>query len=430
LKILLVGHACNPCWGSEPAFTWNWAWHLSQKHQVWVLTHPWGKDRIEEFLGSRPNPNLHFIWVRLPGRLAWDPAIHTHVSSWRYILWQRAALRQAQRLQEQIGFHIVHHVSWGTVSEPPMLWRLPIPFVWGPVGGGQVAPACLRSYLGPAAKTERFRDMRMRLISLRPALRKTVRKSALIMATNHETARMLERAGASRVTLFLDTGIGEDFLPAQVPQRAPRRLLTLLWAGRLQPRKCLPLALEALAQCKDFSVRLLVAGKGAMRNEWETASRRLGLGNRVEFLGQVGYDQMPGLYRSADVFIFTSLRDAFGSQVLEAMASGLPSIALDHQGVRAFVPDNAGVKVPITGPRDTVSSLASAIRFLASSPEARAKMGLAAWEFARTQTWHRRAELMGHWYEEIVHERSNTFISSETGVRQSPALQNLASRGS
>ncbi|HXH50642.1 MAG TPA: glycosyltransferase family 4 protein [Terriglobia bacterium] len=230
---------------------------------------------------------------------------------------------------------------------------------------------------------------------------------------------MLERAGARRVMLFLDTGIGEQFLPAEVLQRVPGPQIALLWAGRLQPRKCLPLLLEALMQCKDLPLRLLVAGKGAMRGEWETLSQRLGLCNRVEFLGQVGYDQMPALYRSADVFIFTSLRDAFGSQVLEAMASGLPIIALDHQGVGAFVPDSAGVKVPIAGPPDTVSSLGAAIRLLATSPEARDRMGLAAWEFARTQTWHRRAELMTHWYEEIVQDRSNTFTLSEPGARQS-----------
>ncbi len=406
MKILLVGHACNPCWGSEPAFTWNWAWHLSQNHQVWVLTHPWGKDRIEEFLEARPNPKLHFIWVKLPGRLAWDPAIHTHVSSWRYILWQRAALRQAQQLQRQVRFNIVHHVSWGTVSEPPLLWHLPTPFVWGPVGGGQVAPSVLRSYLGEAKRAELFREVRMRLVSLRPALRKTARKSAMILATNHETAQMLERAGARHVRLFLDTGIGQQFLPPEVPQRVPGKQVTLLWAGRLQPRKCLPLLLDALAQCQDLSVRLLVAGKGAKRGEWEAMSQRLGLNNRVSFLGHIDYSRMPELYRSADVFIFTSLRDAFGSQVLEAMASGLPIIALDHQGVRAFIPDTAGVKVPIASPQETVSRLASAIRLMVSSPQLRIQKGQAAWEFARAQTWTKRAEQMGHWYEQIVGERS------------------------
>lgn len=227
----------------------------------------------------------------------------------------------------------------------------------------------------------------------------------MILATNYETAGMLERVGARHVTLFLDTGIGETFLQDQAPQRLPRRQITLLWAGRLQPRKCLPLLLEALTQCEDLPICLLVAGKGAKRNEWEGVSRSLGLDSRVNFLGQVDYNQMPGLYRSADVFIFTSLRDAFGSQVLEAMASGLPIIALDHQGVKAFVPDTAGVKVPIAGPQETVCGLASAIRLLAESPQLRIEKGQAAWEFARAQTWTKRAELMGQWYQQILGER-------------------------
>ncbi|HEX5413006.1 MAG TPA: glycosyltransferase family 4 protein [Terriglobia bacterium] len=430
MKVLLIGHACNPNWGSEPAFTWNWAWHLSQKHEVWVLTHPWGREQIESFLALHPNPNLHFVWVRLPGRLAWDPARHKRVSAWRYILWQKEALRQAQRLQRQIGFHIVHHVSWGTVSEPPPFWRVPVPFVWGPVGGGQVTPPSVRSYLGGAAKAEWLRDYRMRLITFRPALRKAVRKSAMILATNDETAQLLAKAGASRVRLFLDTGISEDFLPDQAPKRVPGRLLSLLWAGRLQPRKCLPLALEALAQCKDISVRLMVAGKGALKEEWKSRSHELGLGSRVEFLGQVDYKQMPALYRSADAFIFTSVRDAFGSQVLEAMASGLPIIALDHQGVRAFVPDTAGIKIPVSDPREIVSRFASAIHFLACSPKARMEMGLASWEFARSQTWRRRAELMSSWYEQIIGERPKRFATDNAAMRHSSDLANLASTDS
>lgn len=136
--------------------------------------------------------------------------------------------------------------------------------------------------------------------------------------------------------------------------------------------------------------------------KWLGLAEKLNLSNRVEFLGEIPYKQMPALYRSADVFVFTSLRDAFGSQVLEAMASGLPVVALAHQGAVAFVPSEAGIKVPVTNPPETVSGLASAIRHLAGSGQARTEKGRAAWEFARTQTWAQRAERMSRYYEEAV----------------------------
>ena len=59
--------------------------------------------------------------------------------------------------------------------------------------------------------------------------------------------------------------------------------------------------------------------------------------------------------------LFTSLRDSFGSQVLEAMAMGLPIICLDLHGAHDFVPDAASLKVSIGSPGETVHNLAGAI---------------------------------------------------------------------
>jgi len=424
VNVLIVGHACSPRRGSELAFTWNWAWHMSQRYRVWVLTHPQERRYIDAYLAEHPNPNLHFLWVNVPRWFdTWNPAADKRVSPLHYVLWQRVALRRARQLHREVGFDIVHHVSWGTVSDPPLLWRLPVPFIWGPVGGGQISPPAFREYLGTAAKAERLRDLRIRLVRRRPVLKKAARKSAMIFATNRETASILKQAGAIDVKLFLDTGIREDFLPADVPHRTPNAQFKLLWVGRLLPRKCLPLALEALAQLKDVPIRLLVAGKGEMKESWKNIASRLGISDRVEFLGEVPYNQMPALYLSADAFIFTSIRDAFGSQVLEAMASGLPIIALNHQGVGAFVQDSAGIKVPVTFPRETVTKLAQAIRMIASSAELRNRMGRAAWEFARTQTWSQRALVMARYYEEVAGRRRNDSVTGLAEAKHAIAVQ-------
>ena len=404
MKILLVGHACSPVRGTEHAIAWNWAWNLSQRHQVWIITHPQERRAVEEFLAVHPNENLRFVWAALPGWLdPWDPAKGGHLRILlHYMWWQKAALRKALRLHQDVGFDVVHHVSWGTVSEPSPLWRMPIPFVWGPLGGGQLSPRAFWTYLGAARRGERVRALRMALLPYRRRLRKTIRHSALILSTNAETDEILKRAGARQVVRFLDTGLKRDFVLSQPPVRETGPPLTLLWVGQLEPRKCLPLALEAMAQTKDLPVRLLVAGRGSLREPWQKQAEDLGIGERVRFLGEVPYLEMPNLYRSADAFIFTSLRDAFGSQVLEATAAGLPVISLDHQGVGACLPADAGIKVPVTNPTDTVSGLAEAIRLLSCDADTRMKMGRAAWEFAQTQTGAHRAEVMTRLYEQLL----------------------------
>lgn len=403
LKVLLVGHPCSPGLGSEPGIAWNWAWFLSAYHQVWVLAHPHYRDNVERFLREHPNTKLHFVWVTLPRwKDPWNPARGERGIRLHYLFWQHAAFWEAIRQHRVHNFNLVHHVSWNTLSAPPLLWRLPIPFVWGPVGGGQTVPWMFLRYFGSSWGKEVLRTLRVRLVPLWPALRRAVFHSALILATNRESVQVLEAAGAKSVRLFLDIGIPPDDLPRTPPSRRPEDGLTLLWAGRLEPRKALPLALEALAQTQDGRLRLLVAGDGPQRRIWEAQTQRLGLQRQVQFLGGVPWDKMPDLFRQADAFLFTSLRDTSGSVVLEAMAHALLIITLDHQGVGEFVPSDAGIKVPVTTPGKTAATLAQEIRRLGASMEMRVRMGEAAWAYARTQTWDRRAAQMSRWYHQCL----------------------------
>ena len=82
--------------------------------------------------------------------------------------------------------------------------------------------------------------------------------------------------------------------------REPGAPMTVLWAGRLEPRKGLPLALEAMTRVKQ-DVRLLIAGEGPMRASIDETVARLGLANRVNVLGMVPYKQMFDLFARSDV---------------------------------------------------------------------------------------------------------------------------------
>ncbi|MDD1749472.1 MAG: glycosyltransferase family 4 protein [Methanothrix sp.] len=403
LKVLLVGHACGVDLGSEPGLTWNWAHHLSASCEVWVLAHPRYQQSVEAFLSEHPNANLHIVWTQLPP--AWDPwkpdrgedGIRLH-----YLLWQHVASLQAKRLQRLHQFSLVHHVSWNTISAPPWLWSLPLPFVWGPIGGGQTAPSSFRRYFGPGWRKEAVRSLRVGLLPWSPLLRRAVQKSALLLSTNRETAQALEKAGAERVRLFPDNGIPPGLLPQNLPERKPETALTLLWAGRLERIKGLPLALEALARVKSTPVRMLVAGDGPMDAPWRELTRTLGVQGSVEFLGRIPWREMPRLFLKADAFFCSSLRESFSSVIVEAMAHGLPVLTPAIHGAGTFVPDEAGIKAPVVTPEETVSILAQGIETLARRPDLRRNMGEAAYAYAKTQTWDRRAEQMLRWYHEVL----------------------------
>jgi glycosyltransferase involved in cell wall biosynthesis len=108
-------------------------------------------------------------------------------------------------------------------------------------------------------------------------------------------------------------------------------------------------------------------------------------------------------YAEHDAMLFTSLRDSFGSQVLEALAMGLPIITLDLHGVHDWVPKGASLKVAVGSPEETVSNLARAIEEYSSlSLSTRNQMSMCAWNFARTNTWAARAEFCEKLYQEIL----------------------------
>ena len=250
MKILIIGHACAPGLGSEPGFTWNWAWQMSTTHEVWVIAHPEFKHLVDEYLPQHPNDRLHFIWVVTNSRFDyWKPGFNQERGiRLHYWLWMKAAYQAAAELYEQEHFDLAHHVSWSTIAVPPPFWKLPVAAVWGPVGGGQSFPPAFVAHLRQNRLKEFLRTANLLLLPFSLTLRRSLRSGPLVLTTNLETRKVLERAGARNVGLFLDCGV-EGFL-APPPPRIAKDTLTLLWAGRLEPQKGLSLALRAMALVK------------------------------------------------------------------------------------------------------------------------------------------------------------------------------------
>jgi glycosyltransferase involved in cell wall biosynthesis len=146
------------------------------------------------------------------------------------------------------------------------------------------------------------------------------------------------------------------FLPPERPRVSHG---SLLFVGRLRYYKGLDGLLRALVDLPR--ARLTVVGDGPMKEEWQALGRRLGCADRVTFLGEVADEALPGLYRRADIFVLpaNSRAEAFGTVLLEAMASGLPCITTEvGSGTSWVVRDGrTGIVVP---PREP-AALANAI---------------------------------------------------------------------
>lgn len=193
--------------------------------------------------------------------------------------------------------------------------------------------------------------------------------------------------------------LGIDPAPFRLKEPCKETPGRLLFVGRLRYYKGLDTLLQAIVPLTEVS--LTVAGDGPMRQQWQSLTDRLAIGHRVSFLGDISEDSLPDLYRQADLFVLpaNSRAEAFGTVLLEAMASGLPCITTEvGTGTSWVVQDGVtGYIVPLNRP----DALADTIRKSFSDPDRLHRMGLAGRQRMEQEFTARK---MIHGVEEVYKE--------------------------
>ena len=408
MKVLISAYDCLPNHGSEAGNGWNWGRHLTElNHEVWVLTFADNRAAIEAELALRPLSQLHVRYIAIPEWTKFYSKVPLGDFGWQssYLAWQQRAAKIARQLDREHGFDIVHHVTWASITAGSWLWTLNKPFVFGPVGGGQITPPLFSKYFPSNQwRKEAVRSfIFQKLAKFNFISRRTVGKANLVLATNHDTYKLACQLGARRVELFSVIGLAQSYLPPQFPVRPATSELRLLWIGSPIPTKGCLLALESLAKvAPSVPWKLTVVGFSSNDRNLMSAIAELGIEERVDCRGRIPWSKLKDEYLSHDAFIFTSLRNSLGAQLIEAMGCGLPIITLNHQGARDFVPKDAGIKVPVTNPTETSTAIARAVEQMYHKPEERIAMGAIAYEYALTETWCLKARKMSKYYQELI----------------------------
>jgi len=112
----------------------------------------------------------------------------------------------------------------------------------------------------------------------------------------------------------------------------------LITTSRLVPKNGIGDIIEALTYLPD-TVKFLILGTGPIERELKFKVLKLGLENRVSFLGFVSHEEMPRYLHSAEIFVRPSLSEGFGNSFIEAMAAGIPVIAAPVGGIVDFLKD-------------------------------------------------------------------------------------------
>lgn len=409
LKILISAYACSPYKGSEPGVGWGFVAELAKHHDLWVIVEEEKfRDDIERFLGEHPefSRSVRFFFLRKqrnrPLRKLWPPSYY-----WYYRRWHRDAYLLARRLHDQVGFDLAHQLTMVGFREPGYLWKLGVPFVWGPIGGMGYFPWRFLPVVGGKGAWYYLGYNLLNYLHShflgRPQKAARAAASGLLAATEENQAEALARWGC-RSTIISEVG-----LPGRVAERVSPRMdqatLRLVWSGLHTYRKALNLALRALSQIhRDIKWEMHILGEGKMTSAWLQLAEHLKIADRCIFHGWLPRHMAIEVMANSHGMLITSLRDLTSTVTIEALALGLPIICLDHCGFSHVVNDSCGIKVPVTTPTEVVKGIAAAVERLAGDEELRQRLAKGALIRARDFSWERKAEELNRIYAARIRE--------------------------
>ena len=337
---------------------------------------------------------MHWIYLDFPRWASFwkkgQRGIHLY-----YSLWQILAYQKARKVHRDVGLDLTHHVTFVNYWLPMFLPLLPIPFIWGPVGGGESTPRSFRGFFSLRGRTyEVIREFARTLGELSPFVRVAARRAAIALATTNETAARLEAIGCKKVSILPEAALPEheiNELGAISPSASGTfRVLSL---GRLVHWKGVELGLRAFARFQAHvpNAEYWLIGDGPERRFLQRLSHTLGLEKKVVFWGILPRDRVCEKLAACDVLLFTSLHDSGGWVTLEAMAAGRPVICLDLGGPALRVTVETGMKIPAINPEQVTADLTAALDRLASDPTHHAQLASAGRQRVKQEfNWERR----------------------------------------
>lgn len=368
LRVVALAYACEPGAGSEEGAGWGLVEAALGAADVTVLSAPRHAGALRAWEAAHPDAGLSVVVVPDP---PWGAAAQSHRIG-RFLTdlaWLRSARRVAAGLLAGGGYDLAWHVSYSVYWLPSPVAQLGVPAVWGPVGGGVTAPRRLRPLLGWRGRlSERLDAWSVRLMARLPATRRTWRRVAVTLIQNEATADRLGTSGSAPSATLLN----HSLFVAPAGSHRGRPGAPAVWAGALETRKGPALAVRALA-ASDPAVTLRMYGDGPELERVRHLAAELGVAGRLELMGRVPRAALLEELTACSAALFTGLYEEGGLALAEALATGVPTVLLDHGGAgtiarRARDPRRVA-RVPAGGVDDTARALGAVLgRFVADPP--------------------------------------------------------------
>jgi glycosyltransferase involved in cell wall biosynthesis len=401
LRVLVLGPDCNPEVVSIPFVTYSHAAALADLHDITLVARSSAVDalrrakarfRAVEVVRTPLLDRIFALGFRWIFKCNHDSQTLTAFKYPFSIAFELLAWRKLRRRILAGEFDVVLRLVPLTAVLPSpfafFLRKRRIPFVIGPISGGLPWP----QGFSQLEKQKEWSSGLRNLYRFLPFARSTYRHAAAIIAASSQTYAEFV---AHREKLFF---IPENGIDRSICSDAPGRpghgaKLELIFVGGLVPRKACDLALRGAAQLllNDLA-RFVVVGDGPERGRLEELATSLGIENSVTFCGWLKHSEALSRLRSADVFVFPSVRDFGGGVVFEALAAGAVPIVVDFGGPGDIIHPEVGYKVPFTNESDVVLAIEKILANLAGNRDVLNRLQQQGMSYAEKYlTWDAKA---------------------------------------
>jgi glycosyltransferase involved in cell wall biosynthesis len=400
MRVLALAPYCDGLDVGEGWCAFQWVKHLSEIADVTLLAlHRKGRIPVSEQL-----PNVRVVAWDEPSTIARLKRFNSMLKPGYVTYYMQARSWLAKALAAGESFDIAHQFTPIALRYPSPLAGFSIPYVIGPLGGSLGTPPGFVSECTSAAWYTRLRSVDGWRLKHDRTLKHSYRNAAAIVGVAPYVGELLAPAQPRRFEVMSELGI-DELAPEHQREMVPNRL-SLVHVGRGVRTKGLRDAVRAMALLPEsVEARLVAAGQGEEIDICRAEARKLGVDDRIEFLGQVTRAQVEELYKNADGFLFPSFREPSGNVVFEALRQGLPVITTDIGGPGYVVDQTCGLTVPAQTPEQLAADLATAITRLATDTALQAKLSAGArTRIGAIGLWRNKAKWLLNLYRELTEQ--------------------------
>lgn len=414
LKVLISAYAVSPNHGSESGMGWNWIIHIAKYCKVFVITEAEFKTEIEKAVNKLPHKaNLIFHYNNIgqkPRDMCWNQG------DWRfyyyYKIWQKKTYQIAIQIIQSNKIDIIHQLNMIGYREPGYLWKIKkIPTVWGPVGGFTTIPFPFLSEFGLKNKFGWLVKNSLNTIQsfLSIKVHKAINNFSTIVSATPVDFKKLTYLSSNKKNIIHIPETGSYVADIDISQKSFKKI-KIVWIGKLDERKALPLALKSLSKLENIEeIEFHILGSGKNFNYYKQLSKRLNIFEICHWPGNISKKKVQEYLLDTNLLFFTSIQDATSSVVLEALTYGVPVLCHDANGYGAIINEFCGFKIPFKSPRTSVNYFSAILASLIANPEKLKELSIGAINQSKNHTWDEHAKEMIKLYNQFKKDNSNHY---------------------